>query len=50
MVLTVVGLPVLSYSCTKLNLVALSHYCKLNGNIVVVIVIVVVVVIVEVRL
>ena len=58
MVLTVVGLPVLSYSSTKLNLVALSHYCKLNGNIVVVIVIVfvvvivivIVVVVVEVRL
>ena len=48
MVLTVVGLPVLSYSSTKLNLVALSHYCKLNGNIVVVIVIVIVVVIVVV--
>jgi len=55
-VLTVVGLPVLSYSSTKLNLVALSHYCKLNGNIVVVIVIVfvivvvIVIVVVEVRL
>ena len=48
MVLTVVGLPVLSYSSTKLNLVALSHYCKLNGNIVVVIVIVIVIVVVVV--